>query len=60
MLRSAKPATTLFFLFLGITLAFWILRGVGLLTFMPGIILWLFIFLSMGAGIVSILQITSR
>jgi hypothetical protein len=36
---------------LGITFLVWILRGLGVLTFVPGLVLWVLIFLSIAAGI---------
>lgn len=55
-----KPTTTIFFLLLGVTITFWVLRGIGLLTFVPGGAVWLLIFLSVGAGVVDMVQKTRR
>lgn len=52
MPRSIKTSTLAFLVTLGITLLVWILRGVGLLTFMPGSVLWGLIFLCLLAAIV--------
>jgi len=43
-----------------VAIAIWILRGLGLLTFLPGGILWLLMLLTIGAGVVSGLQWTKR
>lgn len=45
-----------FGIILGITIAVWILRGFGILTFIPGGIIWLLILLSITTGILSRLQ----
>lgn len=55
-----KPSTTIFFLLLGVTITFWVLRGVGLLTFLPGGVIWVLIFLTVGAGIIDVVQKTRR
>ncbi|MEM9161966.1 MAG: hypothetical protein AAGC54_02715 [Cyanobacteria bacterium P01_F01_bin.4] len=48
-----KPATQLFWTLIGITAAVWLMRGLGLLTFLPGIIIWLLIILCFAVGIVN-------
>ncbi|TAE08591.1 MAG: hypothetical protein EAZ90_29370 [Oscillatoriales cyanobacterium] len=48
-----RLSTRIFWTVLGITLLVWILRGVGLLTFLPGGVIWILIFLSFVAGILS-------
>lgn len=55
-----KLPTTIFFLLLGVTITVWVLRGIGLLTFVPGGVVWLLIFLSVGAGVVDMVQKTRR
>ncbi|HBK97623.1 MAG TPA: hypothetical protein DD001_09980 [Microcoleaceae bacterium UBA10368] len=50
-----RLSTGIFFTILGITLLVWILRGVGLLTFIPGAVIWILILLSFVAGILSTL-----
>lgn len=55
-----KLSTTIFFLLLGITLTFWLLRGFGLLTFLPGGVVWVLIFLTVGSGVVDVVQKTRR
>ncbi|PSN17591.1 hypothetical protein C7271_16935 [filamentous cyanobacterium CCP5] len=41
---------------LGLTAAVWCLRGVGLLTFLPGIVIWILILACFSLGIISSLQ----
>ncbi|MEO0457548.1 MAG: hypothetical protein AAF152_13355 [Cyanobacteria bacterium P01_A01_bin.114] len=48
-----KPATQLFWTLIGITVAVWVLRGVGLLTFLPGLVLWVLLILCFAVGIVN-------
>jgi len=48
--------TRLFLGMLTLTLVVWVLRGVALLAFLPGIVLWVLILLSFGLGIMSSLQ----
>jgi len=50
------PMTRLFLGMLTLTLVVWVLRGVALLAFLPGIVLWVLILLSFGLGIMSSLQ----
>ena len=45
-----------FGIILGITIAVWTLRGFGILTFIPGGIIWFLILLSITTGILSRLQ----
>ncbi len=52
--------TTIFLSLLGITIALWVLRGFGILTFFPGGVLWVLLFLTVGAGVVDTLQRTKR
>ncbi|HEY9626016.1 MAG TPA: hypothetical protein V6C84_01835 [Coleofasciculaceae cyanobacterium] len=60
MIRTLTSTTTVFLALLGVTAALWVLRGLGLLTFLPGGLLWLLILLTIGAGVVSGLQWTKR
>ncbi|TAG88622.1 MAG: hypothetical protein EAZ09_25135 [Oscillatoriales cyanobacterium] len=48
-----RLSTGIFWAILGITLLVWILRGVGLLTFIPGAVIWILVLLSFVAGILS-------
>ncbi|MBD2465644.1 hypothetical protein H6G89_32135 [Oscillatoria sp. FACHB-1407] len=54
--RPTKPATTIFLLLLGVTVTVWILRGLGLLTFIPGGIIWLLLLLTISAAVISRVQ----
>ena len=60
MTNSPKLRTPLFArifgIILAITLIIWLLRGLGVLTFIPGGIIWLLLFLSIGTGVISTLQ----
>lgn len=52
--------TTFFLTALGIFLGVWILRGVGVLTFLPGGVIWVLLLLAIGAGVVDMVQRTRR
>lgn len=60
MRNLTKPTAQLFLITLAITAVVWILRGFGLLTFLPGGIIWLLILLSIGTGVVNGLMGTRR
>lgn len=49
-------ASQFFFIFTGMTILVWVLRGLGILTFIPGGIIWILISLSVITGIWSRLQ----
>ncbi|NJK38804.1 MAG: hypothetical protein HC835_09970 [Oscillatoriales cyanobacterium RM2_1_1] len=52
--RSNKQMfTQLFWVLTGVILSVWILRGLGILTFLPGIVLWLLLLLTIGTGVLS-------
>ncbi|WP_035992166.1 hypothetical protein [Leptolyngbya sp. KIOST-1] len=51
-----QPLTKLFLIALGVTAALWILRGLSVLAFLPGVVIWLLILVCFGLGIVSSLQ----
>jgi energy-converting hydrogenase Eha subunit G len=55
-----RPATTIFLTILSIAIVTWALRGIGFLTFLPGGVLWTLIFMSVGAGVISLIQGTRR
>jgi hypothetical protein len=55
-----RPETTVFLILLMLTLAVWILRGLELLTFIPGLVIWLLAFLTIAAAIIDVLQQTKR
>lgn len=54
--RKLSPTVQVFLGFLGVTALVWILRGLGILAFLPGILLWLLILLTVGSGVVATLQ----
>lgn len=58
--KSLKPTSQLFLITLIVTIAVWVLRGLGILTFLPGSILWLLILMSIGTGVVNGLMGTRR
>jgi hypothetical protein len=51
-----QPVTKVFLSTLGLTLLVWVLRGVSVLAFLPGVVLWVLILLCFGLGIISSLQ----
>ncbi len=51
-----QPLTKAFLAVLGLTAILWILRGLSVLAFVPGLVIWLLILLCFGLGIVSSLQ----
>jgi hypothetical protein len=58
--KSLRPTTQLFLLTLAVTILVWTLRGFGILTFLPGGLIWLLILLSVGTGVVNGLMGTRR
>lgn len=60
MRLSLRPTTQIFLLTLAVTAVVWVLRGFGILTFLPGGIIWLLILLSIGTGVVAGLMGTRR
>ncbi|MEM7062768.1 MAG: hypothetical protein AAF572_06360 [Cyanobacteria bacterium P01_B01_bin.77] len=53
-----RPITQLLLATLAMTAIVWILRGVGLLTFLPGIIIWLLILACFAIALFSSVQST--
>jgi hypothetical protein len=53
MIQDLKPSTKAFLLVLGLTFFVWVLRGLGLLSFLPGIVLWGLIGLTIVAAMIS-------
>ena len=51
-----QPFTKAFLSALGVTVVVWLLRGLAVLAFMPGAVLWGLILLCFSLGIVSTLQ----
>ncbi|MFB2834002.1 hypothetical protein [Floridanema evergladense] len=62
MARTPSPGNwrfiSIFGLILGITLVVWVLRGMGILSFLPGGIIWVLILFCIITGILSYLQET--
>lgn len=60
MTNSPRLKTPSFYyvfgIILGVTLLVWILRGLGVLSFLPGAIIWILLFLSIAAGVISSFQ----
>ncbi|MEO0407053.1 MAG: hypothetical protein AAF289_06860 [Cyanobacteria bacterium P01_A01_bin.135] len=54
------PHTTAFLVCLGLTLLVWVGRGLGVLTFIPGGLLWLLLLLTVGSAVMDIIQRTRR
>ncbi|XHX79750.1 MAG: hypothetical protein RBJ76_07455 [Stenomitos frigidus ULC029] len=54
--RSLKPSMVAFLAVLLMTVLIWILRGIGLLTFIPGSVLWVLILLSLLTAILTIVR----
>lgn len=51
-----QPFTKAFLIVLGLTGVIWGLRGLAVLAFMPGVVLWALILLCFSLGIISTLQ----
>lgn len=51
-----QPFTKVFLMAVGLTFILWILRGLSVLSFMPGSVLWGLILLCFSLGIISTLQ----
>ena len=51
--RSLKPSMVAFLAVLLMTALVWVLRGVGLLTFIPGSVLWVLILLGILTAILT-------
>lgn len=60
MAKRLRPDTTVFLTILFITVLVWILRGLGILTFIPGIVIWILLLLTVGTGVFSGIQGTRR
>lgn len=53
MSKSSNSRVIVFFGVIGLTALVWILRGIGLFTFIPGFVLWVLILLSIVLAIVN-------
>lgn len=54
--KSQNLALRLFLIFLPTAIAIWLLRGLGILTFLPGGIIWILLLVAIAAGIFSRFQ----
>ncbi|MGD1905439.1 MAG: hypothetical protein ACFB0C_05515 [Leptolyngbyaceae cyanobacterium] len=55
--RFRLSASTQFFLgILAVTALVWILRGLGVFAFLPGLVLWILLLCTIGAGVIASLQ----
>ncbi len=53
MSKSSNSRVIVFFGVIGLTALVWILRGIGLFTFIPGFVLWVLILLTIVLAIVN-------
>jgi hypothetical protein len=53
MNQPSNSRATVYLVVLALTAIVWILRGIGLLAFLPGFVLWILIFLSIVLTIVN-------
>jgi hypothetical protein len=60
MLQTLRIETKVMLLSVAITLVFWILRGVGLMTFLPGIVISVLLMVSIGCVMYWALQQLKR
>lgn len=60
MSKRLRPDMTVFLTILFITVLVWVLRGLGILTFLPGLVIWVLLLLTVGAGVFSGIQGTRR
>lgn len=60
MSKQLRPDITIFLTILFITVLVWVLRGFGILTFLPGLVIWVLLLLTIGAGVFSGIQGTRR
>ncbi|MBW4690645.1 MAG: hypothetical protein KME27_02635 [Lyngbya sp. HA4199-MV5] len=54
--RSLKPSMVAFLAVLAMTVLVWVLRGIGLLTFIPGSVIWVLILLSLLTAILMVVR----
>jgi hypothetical protein len=58
MPKRLKPETLALLISLGTLLLIWILRGFRLLSFIPGVIIWVLIFVTAAIAVVNGLRLT--
>ncbi|MCL6433253.1 MAG: hypothetical protein K6T90_03400 [Leptolyngbyaceae cyanobacterium HOT.MB2.61] len=56
MIRTLKPSTKAFLFTVLMTGLVWFLRGIGVLTFIPGWVLWVLILLSIATAVLSVVR----
>jgi hypothetical protein len=56
MILRLRPGTRLLLTLIGFTLLIWVLRGVGLLTFIPGMVIWALLLSCFAVAIVNSLR----
>lgn len=55
-MRRLSLPSQIFIGLLILTLLVWVLRGLTILSFLPGIIIWVLLLLTIGAGVITSLQ----
>ncbi|MEM6837702.1 MAG: hypothetical protein AAF609_12700 [Cyanobacteria bacterium P01_C01_bin.120] len=55
-MRRLSLASQIFLALLVLTLLVWVLRGLTILSFLPGLLIWLLLLLTIGAGVITSLQ----
>ena len=55
-MRRLSLPSQIFLGLLLLTLLVWVLRGLTVLSFVPGIVLWLLLLLTIGSGVITSLQ----
>lgn len=60
MRNAVELRNTAFWVVLSVTLTVWILRGLGILTFIPGGVIWILLVLTIGTGVFNMIQNTRR
>lgn len=55
-MRRLSLPSQIFLSLLGITILVWFLRGLTVFSFVPGIVLWILLLLTIGAGVITSLQ----
>ncbi|MDB9312815.1 hypothetical protein PN462_06855 [Spirulina sp. CS-785/01] len=58
--QSEQLSTYLFFTILAVTILVYLLRGLAILSFLPGGVIWILILLSIGTGIFYIVEKSRR
>lgn len=56
LMRRLSLPSQIFLALLALTLIVWVLRGLTVLSFLPGLVIWLLLLLTIGAGVITSLQ----